>query len=356
MSKFHAFLVLLAGVLLSSCGELPGFTVNSKVDSFRQVAVTNDKIDILFVIDNSGSMAEEQANLAASFNGFINQFINKQLKFHIGVISTEVINNSTRWNGSCYGGATQPIYNNGSHTLLSRTFGERFLTWQSSSLVSKFQANVNLGTCGSGAEVPLQSATGFFNTSLITGSGWNTGFLRSDAYLSVIILSDEDEGNTNTDTTYICNFPSNRSSRVNFFKNTLRNLKPGREDQIRVDSIVRQYTAPWCPGPGAFEGTSEVLEQAATEMGGSVINIGQDFSDELLALGDNLIRALTRFKLVQPPNGDLEVYVNGVLVPQNAVNGWVYLADTNEVEFRGTAIPAANSQINVVYVPARPIN
>src|SRR5690606_28988503 len=34
------------------------------------------KIDFLFVIDNSGSMGEEQAALAASFNGFITSIEN----------------------------------------------------------------------------------------------------------------------------------------------------------------------------------------------------------------------------------------------------------------------------------------
>ena len=53
----------------------------------------NRDVDILFVIDNSGSMAEEQASLAQNFNRFINVLENIEgglPNVHIGVISTDV--------------------------------------------------------------------------------------------------------------------------------------------------------------------------------------------------------------------------------------------------------------------------
>lgn len=66
------FTVLLA--LLCSCGGpgLESVELESEPSSENQLQLTENKdIDILFVIDNSGSMGEEQANLAANFGAFI---------------------------------------------------------------------------------------------------------------------------------------------------------------------------------------------------------------------------------------------------------------------------------------------
>ena len=46
------------------------------------------KVDILFVIDNSSSMAEEHRNLAGQFNSFLNDI--KDVDYHIAVITTDI--------------------------------------------------------------------------------------------------------------------------------------------------------------------------------------------------------------------------------------------------------------------------
>src|SRR5262249_43211965 len=50
-----------------------------------------DKIDFLFVVDNSGSMAEEQASLVASFPGFIATIADTvaATDFHVMVVDTD---------------------------------------------------------------------------------------------------------------------------------------------------------------------------------------------------------------------------------------------------------------------------
>ncbi|MFY0536731.1 hypothetical protein [Nannocystis pusilla] len=65
------------------------------------------KIDFLFVVDNSGSMADEQANLIASFPGFIDTITNtlSAKDYHIMAVSTDNGMNtglsSTCTNGTC---------------------------------------------------------------------------------------------------------------------------------------------------------------------------------------------------------------------------------------------------------------
>ena len=43
------------------------------------------------------------------------------------------------------------------------------------------------------------------------------------------------------------------------------------------------------------------------------------------------------------------VKVNGMVVPQDPVNGWQYRADTNSVVFLGTYVPPPGAEIRLEY-------
>ena len=72
---------------------------NISVDNLIFPLAINKDVDILFVIDNSGSMGEEQATLAANFESFIN-VLDRPLvdaSYRIGVTTTD---NGNPWCGS----------------------------------------------------------------------------------------------------------------------------------------------------------------------------------------------------------------------------------------------------------------
>ncbi len=46
-------------------------------------------VDVLFVVDNSGSMEQEQTKLAANFATFIQYFIDLELDFQLAVVTTD---------------------------------------------------------------------------------------------------------------------------------------------------------------------------------------------------------------------------------------------------------------------------
>jgi hypothetical protein len=75
----------------------------SEVEDQLQLTVNKD-VDILFVIDNSGSMGEEQAILAQNFDGFIEvlEAEDVEANYRIGVTTTD---NGNEW---CPVGATTP--------------------------------------------------------------------------------------------------------------------------------------------------------------------------------------------------------------------------------------------------------
>src|SRR5262245_51904437 len=78
-------------VLFDDAGYTDNFGINvpRQCDLYRQLSVR--KVDILWVVDSSGSMAPKQARLASNFNNFVDQLVNANppIDFHIAVISTD---------------------------------------------------------------------------------------------------------------------------------------------------------------------------------------------------------------------------------------------------------------------------
>lgn len=347
---------------LSACGALPGFTVNAKTDEFKQTAQRNDKIDILFVVDNSGSMANNQEVLAQSFADFISKFSDKKLNFQVGVISTDNVQDAAWWSSTSLTGPYHDIINNGPGSLLAYKTNEKILRPDTQDLVTKFQQNAKLGTHGSGAEAAMKSVTIALGDSMLGAGGWNEGLVRSEAMLAVIIVSDEDESittgaNATLKSRYIRGLPADAAPRKQAFEDQLRAVKP-KADLLSLTTIVSTSAAECSDvfqNGDSLWSTGDFYMEAARDMNGTIIPVCKDFAGPLEDLGSNLVKYLSRFQLKQKPDGQIQVFVNGVVVERNATNGWDYLADTNEVEFRGDAIPSADAKIEVAYVPGEPL-
>jgi len=366
MCRFHVLRVLSLTVLSVGCGKLPGFSVNEKSDSFQQAAVRNDKIDVLFVVDNSGSMSQEQANLASSFSNFIASFAAENLDYHIGILSTDAYHVPAYWtNGGGVYAAFQRSYNSfslESGGLLSKTGNDIFLTPDSINPELQFTQNVSIGTTGSGAEQGLRSLINFLDSDL--QSGWNSGFLRDEAYLSIIVVSDEDESTSTTNSTYIKGDAGAKATLMAEFLSAVRATKStARQGQIRFDAVVAPSRAECPTMPANMSGLAQnepvgtVYMEMAVELGGITSNICNDFSSDIAEIGAELVVATTSFHLLQPPVGGadgISVVVNGVEVYQDATNGWTYDEVSQNVSFHGAAIPAVGAQVSVSYVPARP--
>jgi|GEM_PF-1773319 len=128
-------------------------------------------VDVLFVVDNSGSMQEEQLALGASFDRFIEGFLELDTDFHIGVTNMD-------YQGTAGALLGDPLY----------------LTPETEDLVFAFRRNVNVGTTGSGTEKGLEAARQALGPAKTDGV--NRGFLREGASLAIIFVSDEDDQST----------------------------------------------------------------------------------------------------------------------------------------------------------------
>ncbi|MDC0672608.1 hypothetical protein [Nannocystis radixulma] len=173
------------------------------------------KIDFLFVVDNSGSMEEEQQALVSSFDGFIASIQNTVMAedYHIMVIDTD---DGTLWLEDCWalcallpecGGYTcdmLPAPDSCEIVLGSGlrkdplnqdcgiTGGHRYMVDGQPNLGDTFECVAKVGIDGNGGERPMEAMVAAVST--LNGPGkCNEGFLRKDALLVVTFITDEDD-------------------------------------------------------------------------------------------------------------------------------------------------------------------
>jgi hypothetical protein len=197
-------------------------------------------VDILFVVDNSGSMADEQALLQAQFSSLMQTLRNMVggiPDVHIGVTSTDLGTGMFQitycedaggdqghlLTGSCPNptGATYIVDTEPQSCTIERDIGskgelvactahdcaERHCTepgttlqidengcprcrnYSGEDLEDAFSCVAGLGTLGCGFEQPLEA----MYQALDPANAANDGFLREDAILAVVLITDEDD-------------------------------------------------------------------------------------------------------------------------------------------------------------------
>ncbi len=81
----------------STTGETTGgVTYEDVTENFQQSAEETKKLDIMWIIDNSGSMSDEQSDLGSNFDSFITQFINMDVDFKMGITTTDTSSDSKK--------------------------------------------------------------------------------------------------------------------------------------------------------------------------------------------------------------------------------------------------------------------
>ncbi|MCP4606938.1 MAG: VWA domain-containing protein [Proteobacteria bacterium] len=164
-------------------------------------------MDIIFIVDNSGSMEEEQTNLANNFPKFIevlNDYRTKDdygLEYRVGVTSTAV-NRAFRLKYPLVPvGMPTRITNSATGRLLGKNncgLTEPWLEGPGEDVAETFSCMARLGIDGTGYEMPfaaMESALGDEDPFQSRPSGPNEGFYRknSDTLLVVVMITDEDD-------------------------------------------------------------------------------------------------------------------------------------------------------------------
>ncbi|MBX3020543.1 MAG: hypothetical protein KF799_02600 [Bdellovibrionales bacterium] len=247
----------------------------SKQESFAfNNAPAFSKVDILFVIDNSGSMKNKQEKLAPGLSDFIYSLGN--INWQIGITTTDTSN-------GVHGvkGALVPL-SNGQKILSAGTTNYENVFKQS--VVRSDDCN---GGCPSSDERPLQAIV----NAVEKRHNQNAGFFREGSDLAVVILSDEDEMYA------LSSPPVKPSAVVQSVKSAFPNkkltvygiiTKPGDMDcfaQVTPDGKYGTYTAE--------------LAQMTGGLLGSICDT--NYSGTLTSIGGNLVGGLASLTLSSPP-------------------------------------------------------
>jgi hypothetical protein len=173
----------------------------------------NNNLDILFMIDNSKSMTDMQQKLLAQLFNFMKVFADLPVapNLHIAVVSSDMGARSDTVLDSCTPlGDQGKFYSQPEGTCLATTLtaGDTFISDVdgvsnfTDPVASVFQCIGLLGATGCGFEHQLASIDRALGADgLGPPPSTNAGFLRPDAYLGIVMLTNEDDCSAPTDTT-----------------------------------------------------------------------------------------------------------------------------------------------------------
>lgn len=298
-----------------------------KVKDEGEKVLYNPTVDILFVIDNSGSMDQKQRNLAANVNLFTSE-IQKYtaLDFHIGVVT------STMYGG--WGGRSKsdgrltgnPIYVDRNTPDLVRTLGR----------------NLIVGVDGNSTEEFFTPVRAALSPPLVNVE--NAGFYRPDAYLLVIFITDgEDLSSMQPDDLY----------------KLLLGMKQNDKAKIITNGVVIPTNVMNCDRSGELP--PRKIEQFLKLSGGTMFGLCDvDYGQKLANLGKLLVERIGNSVLLTraPLPETIEVKFGTQIVPNSATDGWMYDPARNAVVFasgiKWTKQPQGTT-IEVTFTPADPV-
>ena len=282
----------------------------SNIDEYLQEG--NSQTDILWVVDNSCSMSQEQSSLAVNFASFIQIVDAIDIDYHIGVTTTDEADN-----GELQG-------------------TEQIISPYSSDAAGSFAFNVNLGTGGNWEERGLHcgylALGGGGNNNLLAG-GANYGFMREDAGLRVIFVSDEPEQSSGVLNWGVGDY-------VNFYQSLKAN-----PDHVVLSDISGGMTGCQGAGGNAQNGTGYV---SATNMtnGISASICDPNWVSTLSALAWLSQSFADTFELSQTPvESSIEVRMNSVPM----FVGWTYNSGLQAIVFDVDHVPENGESIEIEY-------
>ena len=269
----------------------------------KDFSVFNPKVDILFVIDNSGSMSDAQRNLSRNANLFADAISKVSiLDYHIGVLTTDMDTFNCR--NAC--GKLQ-----GFPTFIEKT---------TPNLVASLSSRMVVGTDGSATEQMFSPVVAALSSPLETTA--NQGFYRQDAFLAVILVTDAMDQSM---------------YQAQDFLRFLTNKK-GDPSKVLGYGVIRKLAE-----EEICRGMEELDDKLETFL--STVSNGDKTQKNVLSLCDNdwgtkladfakdiVRRSAGIVKLSRIPNvKTIKVSYGTQVIPNSVTDGWVYQPSTNSI-------------------------
>ncbi len=341
---------------------------NVRIDAYSQESASN--IDVLWVVDNSGSMQPRQENVAKNFQAFMEVFQKSGIDYRIAVTTTDIFKEKGAFVGS-----------------------PKIITPRTPNVVTTFAANVRVGTNGSPYEVGLEAAELALRNQAAANApklmardtckaacrrdmsppacvdncdkSSPVDFLRPEAYLYLVFVTDEED----------------RSSQdVRYFWRSFETAKGvGNDGTVTTAAIMGGVPTNSC---GATPG---IRYKALSDLtGGEVGSIcDADFSATLKKLATNAVGLKRKFKLEDTPDpasivvtvkypcnvpdaslskcstidrtacegAPAESYNALCTPPAGGPDGWAYEMENNVIYFAGESVPTVKGQVEIQYCP-----
>ena len=267
-------------------------------------------LDIIFVIDNSGSMSVFQQELSNQMTAFMNVFLASGADFHLGFITTD------RGYLQC----------TGIICWIDDTFATP-VDW-AQGIISQISIS------GSAFEKGIEMAhKALQNTDYDTGAAPGTSFWRDDSTLVIIYVSDE---------------PDFSIGGWNAYTNFFDVLKPN-VDMMRHFAVIGDYPAGCLFNNGVYHRNiahgSGYYDMTQRYNGDWYSICATDWGNQMQDLA-NTVTIRSRFALDEPDpiEASITVSVNG-----QTASGWTYDANINSVVFDENSIPEPNQTITIEY-------
>lgn len=310
----QSVLALCAGLLLVGCNNTSPKLVGEPPRETRKTAGTelqtfNPTVDILFVIDDSGSMSGHQRNLQANTDLFTAGLQrNKFVDYHIGVISTsDQYGNGSRSGGGVLFGLTKYVDRNtpGGMTVLKE--------------------NIMVGTSGDYIEKVFDPIRLALTDPVMSGP--NAGYYRPSAHLAIVVITDAEDQSVRLDAQGAAQF--------------LVDLKKGDSQKILTYGVIIPTGDTSGCSRDEYNGVPTRLETFFSLTKGSFYGLcDPDYGSKLARIGADLVERVGRRVLLdrRPIIDTIEVSYGNQVIHADAETGWSYDATENSVVL-GRRIP-----------------
>jgi hypothetical protein len=308
-----------------------------QVDELRQIPAP--KVDVLFVVDDSFSMGDDQERMRQELPRIVDIARQWGQDYRFGITTTDTLKVRGAFKGYPRYADTTTDLAAFSENLLVGTAGfyiEKGLEGAYLALYNR--AGVTETSCDAAVpgQCPRNDGDGVPLLCLDLGeggycSGRNAGFLRDDAELVIIMVSDEEDSSPQT---------------VGWYVDRLSDLKkPGSGHGVIFHSIITPVEG--CIGGFGTPGLRYV--QVTEALGGMVVSLcAPDFGAEFERVGARTFGLKDRFYTSLPPDPTtLSVTVNGA----PCLSGWAWNAAVNAVVFDPDAacFPQFDDRVEIAY-------
>jgi hypothetical protein len=247
-------------------------------------------------------MADNQKALASNFSTFINHFLVKDVDFKMAITTSD---GTYSQNGKMVGDAN--LLTTAAAKSNKAQFIKNFTTW------------AKVGTSGSGIEQGLKTTKSFLDR-------YASSFLRKDAFLVIVFVSDEQDQSSGKQEEYLA-----------YYKTLKANA-----GLVKAYSIVTQSLK----GYEIDETIGTRYNYVAQNTNGTIGDINSDFYQTLDNMGFTISNLADSFALNSLPyKNNIKVFVNGT----ELVNGWSFDFISKSIKFNADSIPMNGAKIEVKY-------